>query len=67
MTARLRVDWTPGSDVLRGTCFCGAVSSAQDPRTLLDWLDAHPVGHEPGPDLHEVLPAGSQLARAGRG
>jgi hypothetical protein len=40
-----RVDWLPGSDTLQGICFCGATSTALDPTTLLDWLDAHPDGH----------------------
>lgn len=40
-----RVEWVPGSDTLQGSCFCGATSTAGDPATLLDWLDAHPFGH----------------------
>ena len=43
--ATFRVDWVPGSDTLQGTCFCGASTTAEDPATLLDWLDAHPFGH----------------------
>lgn len=60
MSTTFTVDWLPGSDVLRGRCHCGATSSAQDPATLLDWLGAHPDGHDTsGPEvLLAPLPAG---------
>ncbi|MET7325461.1 hypothetical protein [Streptomyces sp. NPDC005549] len=41
-----RVDWLPGTDVLRGTCHCGAEHTAEDPVTMWDWMLAHPRGHE---------------------
>lgn len=43
----LRVDWQPGSDLLEGTCHCGAVHLADGPAEVWDWLLAHPAGHEP--------------------
>ncbi len=42
---RFRVEWTPGTDVLRGVCFCGAEHEAEDPVELWEWLLAHPEGH----------------------
>jgi len=39
--AVLRIDWQPGTDLLRGTCHCGAVGEAQDPVRMWDWLLAH--------------------------
>jgi hypothetical protein len=39
--AVLRIDWQPGTDVLRGTCYCGAVGEAQDPVRMWEWLLAH--------------------------
>lgn len=67
MSTRFRVDWKPGSDVLRGTCFCGAASSAQDPATLLDWLDGHPDGHDAGAALPAPDAAPASLAEVGGG
>ncbi len=43
-----RVEWVPGSDTLRGTCFCGAACTEQEPASLLDWLQGHPDGHRRG-------------------
>ncbi|MEU3733496.1 hypothetical protein AB0E81_29470 [Streptomyces sp. NPDC033538] len=40
-----RVDWLPGTDVLHGTCHCGAEHTAEDPVTMWDWMLAHPRGH----------------------
>jgi hypothetical protein len=37
-----RVEWIPGSDWLRGACHCGAVTEAEDPARIWDWLLAHP-------------------------
>ncbi|MHA6794150.1 hypothetical protein ACVGVM_11670 [Pseudonocardia bannensis] len=37
-----RVVWLPGTDLLRGTCFCGAERDAEDPVELWEWLLAHP-------------------------
>ncbi|MFF3503827.1 hypothetical protein [Streptomyces sp. NPDC003247] len=42
-----RVDWLPGTDVLHGTCHCGAEHSAEDPVEMWGWMLAHPEGHEP--------------------
>jgi hypothetical protein len=42
-----RVDWIPGSDVLHGTCHCGAEHSAQDPVAMWEWMLGHPEGHRP--------------------
>lgn len=37
-----RVDWMPGTDLLRGTCFCGGVVTADDPVRVWALLLAHP-------------------------
>jgi hypothetical protein len=42
-----RVDWIPGTDVLHGTCHCGAEHSAQDPVAMWEWMLGHPEGHRP--------------------
>jgi hypothetical protein len=42
-----RVDWLPGTDVLHGTCHCGAEHASQDPIEMWEWMLAHPEGHEP--------------------
>ncbi|MEQ4717410.1 hypothetical protein [Nonomuraea sp. B19D2] len=41
----LRVIWLPGSDLLLGTCHCGATHVAEGPAEVWEWLLAHPVGH----------------------
>ncbi|MEU9478264.1 hypothetical protein [Streptomyces sp. NPDC048191] len=41
-----RVDWLPGTDVLRGTCHCGAEHTAGDPVSMWEWMLAHPAGHD---------------------
>lgn len=46
---RLRIDWLPGSDRLRGRCHCGAESEADDPVAMWDWLLAHPAHPATGP------------------
>jgi hypothetical protein len=38
----LRVVWLPGSDTLRGYCWCGAEQDAEDPVQLWEWLLGHP-------------------------
>ena len=43
-----RVDWLPGTDVLHGTCHCGAEHTTEDPVTMWDWMLAHPQGHPDG-------------------
>ncbi|WP_225848647.1 hypothetical protein [Streptomyces sp. HPF1205] len=40
--AVLRVRWLPGTDVLLGTCHCGAEHECQDPVEMWDWMHAHP-------------------------
>ncbi|MER5900712.1 hypothetical protein ABT150_11510 [Streptomyces mirabilis] len=40
-----RIDWIPGTDVLHGTCHCGAEHSAQDPIEMWEWMLGHPEGH----------------------
>ncbi|MFD0251286.1 hypothetical protein ACGFOM_14390 [Streptomyces sp. NPDC048594] len=42
-----RVDWLPGTDVLHGTCHCGAEHTAEDPVAMWEWMLAHPRGHRP--------------------
>lgn len=44
MSRPLRVTWVPGSDLLHGTCHCGAERTSEDPIALWDWLLDHP-GH----------------------
>jgi hypothetical protein len=46
----LQVEWLPGSDLLLGTCHCGATHVAEGPIEVWEWLLGHPVGHvAPGP------------------
>ncbi|MCU1605434.1 MAG: hypothetical protein JWP46_1899 [Modestobacter sp.] len=45
----LRVNWLPGSDRLRGLCFCGAEAEASDPVEMWEWLLAHPDHPAGGP------------------
>ncbi|MPY33298.1 hypothetical protein FNH09_19110 [Streptomyces adustus] len=45
-----RVDWLPGTDVLHGTCHCGAEHRAQDPVAMWEWMLGHPEGHQPRED-----------------
>ncbi|MGN9837087.1 hypothetical protein ACTMTI_03075 [Nonomuraea sp. H19] len=40
-----RVVWLPGSDLLQGTCHCGATQVAEGPIEVWEWLLAHPIGH----------------------
>ncbi len=44
-----RVNWLPGSDRLRGLCFCGAEAEASDPNMMWEWLFAHPDHPAGGP------------------
>jgi hypothetical protein len=37
-----RITWLPGTDLLAGTCHCGAVAEADGPAAMWDWLLAHP-------------------------
>ena len=45
----MRVNWLPGSDRLRGLCFCGAEAEASDPNDMWEWLLAHPDHPADGP------------------
>lgn len=40
-----RIEWVPGSDLLVGFCFCGAVHESEDPVEMWAWLLGHPDGH----------------------
>ncbi|MCK2218258.1 hypothetical protein MF672_031375 [Actinomadura sp. ATCC 31491] len=57
----LRVEWLPGSDVLRGLCHCGAAHLAEGPVEVWEWLLSHPAGHSPGPapDRPGAVPGGA--------
>ncbi|MFF4615219.1 hypothetical protein [Nonomuraea jabiensis] len=46
----LRVVWLPGSDLLQGTCHCGAVHVAEGPVEVWEWLLGHPTGHNTATD-----------------
>lgn len=46
MPGTLQVRWEPGSDILLGTCHCGASRTCQDPVEAWSWLLAHPDGHD---------------------
>lgn len=48
-----RITWLPGTDLLVGTCHCGAVAEADGPAAMWDWLLAHPEHPErPGRPAH---------------
>lgn len=47
MPGAVTVRWEPGSDLLLGTCHCGASRTCQDPVEAWSWLLAHPDGHVP--------------------
>lgn len=44
-----RVDWLPGTDLLDGSCHCGARHTCQDPVAMWEWMLAHP-DHPDQPD-----------------
>ncbi|MFJ2441520.1 MULTISPECIES: hypothetical protein [unclassified Streptomyces] len=45
-----RIVWIPGTDRLRGWCWCGMDRESEDPVELWEWLLAHPEEHpEEGP------------------
>jgi hypothetical protein len=44
-TTVFRVVWMPGTDRLRGFCWCGTAHEAEDPVTLWEWLLDHPQWH----------------------
>ena len=61
-----RVVWLPGSDRLRGYCWCGTQHESEGPVELWAWLVAHPDTHgaqkstrTPDPAPGELQPAGS--------
>jgi hypothetical protein len=58
-----RVDWVPGTDVLVGSCRCGATRDFDDPIELWAWLTAHP--HDPGRQTppSEAAPPAAQAHR----
>ncbi|MEU0673741.1 hypothetical protein ABZ330_12755 [Streptomyces sp. NPDC006172] len=68
-----RIDWLPGTDVLHGTCHCGAEHAAQDPIAMWEWMLGHPEGHHPaerptaGPPTAGAPSSGAQPARGPRG
>jgi hypothetical protein len=41
-----RIVWVPGSDRLRGYCWCGSPCEAEDPVELWQWLLDHPDQHD---------------------
>jgi hypothetical protein len=43
MSGRYRIVWVPDSDLLVGTCHCGAERTAEDPVELWQWLLSHPA------------------------
>jgi hypothetical protein len=47
-TGVYRIVWLPGSDRLRGHCWCGSARDADDPVELWDWLLGHPEQHGDG-------------------
>ncbi|MEV0557102.1 hypothetical protein AB0I27_27055 [Streptomyces sp. NPDC050597] len=51
-----RIDWLPGTDVLHGTCHCGAEHSAEDPIEMWEWMVGHPEGHSPRVPLDPHAP-----------
>jgi len=59
-----RVVWLPGSDRLRGHCWCGTPHDSEDPVELWEWLLAHPGTHggHKGIDTPEPTPGELQLA-----
>ena len=40
-----RVVWVPGTDRLRGFCWCGTGHESEDPVELWEWLLGHPDSH----------------------
>jgi len=48
-----RIDWLPGTDVLHGTCHCGAEHTAEDPVAMWEWMLGHPEGHAHEGHTHE--------------
>ena len=40
-----RIEWFPGTDLLHGTCHCGAGHTDLDPVEMWTWMLGHPEGH----------------------
>jgi hypothetical protein len=59
----MRVVWLPGSDLLHGTCHCGATHVAEGPVEVWEWLLGHPVGHGTPAPAEPAEPAGAGAAR----
>ncbi|MFD5271951.1 hypothetical protein [Streptomyces sp. NPDC058335] len=62
-----RIDWLPGTDVLHGTCHCGAEHAAQDPVEMWEWMLGHPEGHRPPGRDGNAGNAGNGAGNAGNG
>jgi hypothetical protein len=60
-----RVVWLPGSDRLRGYCWCGTAHESDGPVELWEWLLAHPATHGGAPDAEtpDPSPRERQLTR----
>ena len=41
-----RVHWLPGTDLLHGTCHCGAEHTDDDPVEMWSWMLTHVHRHE---------------------
>ena len=41
-----RVRWLPGTDLLHGTCHCGAEHTDDDPVEMWSWMLTHVHRHE---------------------
>lgn len=60
-----RIVWLPGSDRLRGYCWCGSSRDADDPVELWDWLLDHPAQHGDGDTVPPQPASGPQRQLAG--
>ncbi|MGW7082931.1 hypothetical protein ACWGH2_05460 [Streptomyces sp. NPDC054871] len=57
-----RVEWLPGTDLLDGSCHCGARHTCQDPVAMWEWMLAHP-DHHSGHSDHSSHPAATEEDR----
>ena len=60
-----RVVWLPGSDRLRGYCWCGTPHESEGPVELWEWLLAHPDTHGGQTSTRTPEPAPGQRQLAG--
>ena len=60
-----RVVWLPGSDRLRGYCWCGASHESEGPVGVWTWLLAHPDTHGSQKSAGTPDPAPGELQLAG--